>query len=261
MTKKYIKQNYKELGQSSERLLGNIEQERSDATEYLMFSKCGHFVVPEGVSSIKILALGASGGSGSAFGVLLNNAGEGGTAVSNALVATGETIEVFVGSQGCDGGLRNGGKGGQSIQGYYGGAAAPGVAGGGGGGGGASGAIRVRGDEVLIIAGGGGGGSGAGSGGVIGRGGAGGSFGMDGRGLSPGKTSGGVGSRGGDGPKVSELGSGGGGGGLCGGGAGSTCDLGSSGGGAGGSGTVVGSLSINGGGRSDGAVIISFVRD
>ena len=222
------------------------------------YTESSIFVVPEGVSELRIFAVGASGGSGNGFGVLLNNGGEGGTAVSNIGVSAGESLEVFVGVRGQDGSLPEGGNGGCSASGFEGGTAASGKAGGGGGGGGASGVIRIRGDEVLVVAGGGGGGSGVGNGGLIGRGGAGGSFGTNGRGLSPGKVKQGRGTRGGDGPKDSLLGSGGGGGGIYGGGAGSGVDHTDSGGGAGGMGTVDAGLSSNGGGNSNGRVIISY---
>jgi hypothetical protein len=222
------------------------------------YSSNDHFVVPDGVTELKIFAVGASGGSGNGFGVLLNNSGEGGTAVSNIKVSVGESLEIFVGMRGQDGGLPLGGQGGSSTLGFEGGTAAPGKAGGGGGGGGASGAIRVRGEEVIVVAGGGGGGSGVGNGGVIGRGGAGGSFGTSGHGLSPGKVDHGSGTRGGSGPLDSELGSGGGGGGVYGGGAGSSMDLQASGGGAGGTGTLEGGLSSDGGGQASGLVVISF---
>lgn len=221
------------------------------------FEKSGHFVVPDGVTELRIFAVGALGGSGNGFGVLLNNGGEGGIAVSNVKVCPGESLEIFVGARGQDGGVPEGGLGGRSATGFEGGTAAPGKAGGGGGGGGASGAVRVRGDEVLVIAGGGGGGCGVGNGGVIGRGGAGGSFGTNGRGLAPGKIKNGYGTQGGHGPVDSDFGSGGGGGGLYGGGAGSELDAELSGGGAGGTGTVEGGLSVNGGGKSQGVVMVS----
>lgn len=224
----------------------------------LEFNETQIFVVPEGVTKLRILAIGAAGGSGNGFGVLLGNGGEGGTAVSNIFVNHHESLEVFVGQKGGDGSCVEGGVGGKSINGFDGGTAATGHAGGGGGGGGASGVMRVISEEVLVVAGGGGGGSGVGNGGLIGRGGDGGSFGTNGHGLSPGKVKQGCGTRGGNGPDDSDLGSGGGGGGFYGGGAGSTCDINSSGGGAGGIGTVEGSMSSNGGGKGNGRVVISF---
>lgn len=225
----------------------------------LTFTKSEIIVIPEGVSEIRIFAVGASGGSGNGFGILLNNGGEGGTAVSNVSVSPGESLDVFVGVRGMDGELPDGGIGGCSAPGFEGGTAASGKAGGGGGGGGASGVIRVRGDEILVIAGGGGGGSGVGNGGLIGRGGAGGSFGTNGRGMSPGKVKQGIGTRGGDGPQESNVGSGGGGGGFYGGGAGSSVDCALGGGGAGGTGTVEqGSVSLDGGGQANGLVIVSY---
>lgn len=235
----------------------------ANASEDLMrtsvrFTESDHFVVPLGVTQIRIFAIGAAGGSGNGFGVLLNNCGEGGVAVSNIDVSPGESLEIFIGQKGQDGSLPEGGQGGGSSSGYEGGSAASGKAGGGGGGGGASGAIRVRGEELLVVAGGGGGGSGVGNGGVIGRGGAGGSFATNGRGLSPGKVQHGNGTRGANGPLNSDFGSGGGGGGLYGGGAGSANDEQQGGGGAGGTGTVDVGLSANGGGQAEGLVIVSF---
>lgn len=150
--------------------------------DVLVFTQYTHFLVPKGVKCIKILAVGASGGSGNAFGVVLNNAGEGGTAISNIDVNAGETIEIFVGARGDDGDFPEGGEGGASIKKFEGGKAANGQAGGGGGGG------------------------------------------------------------------------------LFGGGAGSSRDCDSSGGGGGGSGTVVGNLSTNGGGRSDGVVMLTLIK-
>ena len=220
------------------------------------------FVVPKGVTQLRIYAVGAAGGCGNGFGVLLNNSGEGGVAVSNVKVRPGESIEIFVGKRGCDGSLPEGGLGGDSLTDFKGGSAAPGQAGGGGGGGGASGAIRVCGEELLVLAGGGGGGSGVGDGGNIGRGGAGGSFGTNGRGIERSRArsqqanfddenrsaapSNGI-----------SYGSGGGGGGWHGGVSGLSLDQANT-GGEGGSGTIEGSLSSNGGGQLDGLVIVSF---
>lgn len=232
--------------------------QRNVGRQTVAFSSNDHFVVPEGVTELRIFAVGASGGAGNGFGILLNNGGEGGTAVSNVKVSSGESLEIFVGVRGQDGDLPDGGQGGSSTSGFEGGTAAPGKAGGGGGGGGASGAIRVRGEEVLVVAGGGGGGSGVGNGGLIGRGGAGGSFGTNGRGLSPGKVRHGSGTRGGNGPAGSDYGSGGGGGGLYGGGAGSDSDQQFSGGGAGGTGTLECGVSTDGGGQLNGVVLVSF---
>jgi len=235
-----------------------VVQKSGGRTVTLEFDSTQIFVVPEGVTKLRILAIGASGGSGNGFGVLLGNGGEGGTAVSNISVTQNESLEVFVGEQGGDGCKVDGGLGGESVTGFEGGSAASGRAGGGGGGGGASGVMRVISEEVLVVAGGGGGGSGVGDGGIIGRGGQGGSFGTNGRGLSPGLVKQGCGTRGGSGSDSSSLGSGGGGGGFYGGGAGSTCDINSSGGGAGGIGTVHGTMSTNGGGKGHGKVVLTY---
>lgn len=222
----------------------------------LVFQKSTIFVVPQGVHQLKIVAVGASGGSGNAFGVLLNNGGAGGTAVLGVAVNPGESLEIFVGARGQDGGLPEGGSGGCSTSGFEGGAAASGHAGGGGGGGGASGTIRVIGEEIMVVAGGGGGGSGAGNGGLIGCGGVGGSFATDGRGISPGKVRHGLGTQGGF--SVQGLGSGGGGGGYYGGGAGTQEGQQASGGGAGGVGTLDHGLSMNGGGKGEGVVVLYY---
>lgn len=258
-----MKQQFNKMDSNSEMLCGvaftnEVKVQRDVGRQSATYTSNDHFVVPIDVTELRIFAVGASGGSGNGFGVLLNNGGEGGTAVSNIKVSPGETLEIFVGVRGKDGSLPDGGQGGGSASGFEGGTAAPGKAGGGGGGGGASGAIRVRGEEVLVVAGGGGGGSGVGNGGLIGRGGAGGSFGTSGRGLAPGKVRHGCGTRGGSGPIDSDFGSGGGGGGLYGGGAGSDIDLKSSGGGAGGTGTLAGGVSLDGGGQDNGVVLVSF---
>ncbi len=213
------------IDQAMQTLHSQIRKDRIN----VVFESSDMFVVPEGVASIRIFAVGASGGSGNGFGVLLNNGGDGGAAVSNVKVNPGESLEIFVGERGQDGDLPKGGAGGRSAPGFEGGTAAAGKAGGGGGGGGASGVTRVRGNETLIIAGGGGGGSGVGDGGVIGRGSAGGSYGTNGQGLKPAQihgddiddsTRGGDASAG-DGASEIKQGSGGGGGGLYGGSAGS----------------------------------------
>jgi hypothetical protein len=260
-----VKQQFNKTDQNIDKLFGvsllnEANVQREVGRQIATYVSNDHFVVPVDVTELRIFAMGASGGSGNGFGVLLNNGGEGGTAVSNIKVSPGETLEIFVGVRGEDGSLPNGGHGGGSTSGFVGGTAAPGKAGGGGGGGGASGAIRVRGEEVLVVAGGGGGGSGVGNGGLIGRGGAGGSFGTSGRGLVQGKVRHGCGTRGGSGPIDSNFGSGGGGGGLYGGGAGSSLDLKSSGGGAGGTGTLERGLSSDGGGQANSIVLVSFDR-
>jgi len=242
------------IAQTGQALIRDVDTS-DPSRQSVRYTANDHFVVPIGVTQIRIFAIGASGGAGNGFGVLLNNCGEGGVAVSNIDVSPGESLEIFVGKKGQDGSLPDGGLGGESSSGFEGGSVASGKAGGGGG---ASGAIRVRGEELLVVAGGGGGGSGVGNGGVIGRGGAGGSFATNGRGLAPGKVQNGNGSRGANGPDNSDFGSGGGGGGLYGGGAGSSTDEKQSGGGAGGTGTVDTGLSVNGGGQAEGLVVISF---
>ena len=225
----------------------------------LSYSGDGLFVVPIGVNELKIYAVGASGGAGNGFGVLLNNGGDGGTVVSNIKVYAGESLEIFVGVRGQDGGLPDGGLGGVSTEGFKGATAVAGKASGGGGGGGASGAIRVLGEELLVIAGGGGGGGGVGRGGLIGRGGAGGSFGQNGRGLAQVKVRHDHASNGDREPPESLVGGGGGGGGgggRYGGGTGSDLDIQSS--GAGVTGIHEGGLSAGSGGHVDALVVISF---
>lgn len=159
----------------------SIEQSRKS----VVFKQSGVFVVPNNVDEIRVFAVGAPGGSGNGFGVLLNNGGNGGSAVSNIKVRPDESLAIYVGERGQDGALPKGGVGGCSALGFRGGAAATGNAGGGGGGGGASGLVRICGEEILLIAGGGGGGSGAGVGGIIGRAPTGGSFGTNSSGVSP----------------------------------------------------------------------------
>ncbi|MFT5572338.1 MAG: hypothetical protein ACI9FR_001261 [Cryomorphaceae bacterium] len=126
----------------------NVELDRISVE----FSESTIFVVPQGVEQLKIVVIGASGETGNGFGVLLNNGGEGRSAVSNIDSNPDESLEIFVGVRGQDGGQPKGGIGGSSTSGFEGGAAASGTAGGGGG---ASGAIRILGEEVLVVAGGG----------------------------------------------------------------------------------------------------------
>jgi len=87
---------------------------KNEGKQTIAFTNNGHFVVPVGVTELRIFAVGASGGSGNGFGVLLNNGGEGGTAVSNVKVSSGESLEIFIGVRGQDGGLPEGGHGGGS---------------------------------------------------------------------------------------------------------------------------------------------------
>jgi len=95
--------------------------QRNVGRQTVAFSSNDHFVVPEGVTELRIFAVGASGGAGNGFGILLNNGGEGGTAVSNVKVSSGESLEIFVGVRGQDGDLPDGGQGGSSTSGFEGG--------------------------------------------------------------------------------------------------------------------------------------------
>ena len=109
------------------------------------------FVVPPGVSSIHIQAWGAEG----ATVVTDAPAGLGGFAEGDLDVAPGQTLEIFVGGQGCVQFSSTLGCGG-----FNGGGDAGGAAEGRGGGGGAS-DVRIFGatldDRVIVAAGGGGG--------------------------------------------------------------------------------------------------------
>jgi len=203
------------------------------------------FVVPAGVTSITVEALGAQGGSAGAVA-----GGLGGSATATLAVTPGEQLQVNVGGQGGSpaGGCNGGGGGGAPVAGS-----------GGRGGGGASdvrrGAFALA--DRLVVAGGGGGGGGALAG--VGGGGGGAGGGVTGGGGGGGVTTfgggGGPGTQFGPGAGGSTNGSpgtagsgGGGGGGLFGGGGGGGGGVagggGPGGGGGGGSGFVPGGCTI-----------------
>ena len=183
------------------------------------------FIVPAGITSLGIDAVGASG-----LGIPNNAGGSGGRVLATLPVAPSETLTIVVGGNGALG---------PSGGGFNGGAAGGGPDGRGGGG---ASDIR-RGSARVIIAGGGGGegltpfGNGGSGGGLVGGMGtgscggggggtqsAGGAGGTGGSGGGPG-SSGTSGTGGQGGPVVAPLtrGGGGGGGGYFGGGGGGTC--------------------------------------
>jgi hypothetical protein len=139
-----------------------------DATSFSFTGAAQNYTVPPNVCSIKIVAAGAQGGSGSLASEVLGDdlpGGLGGVAVTEINVNPGEVVQVNVGGQGGNGAWTQsadeGGKGGWN-------GGAPGGAGGsagGGGAGGGGGASDVRqggtGLDARVIVGGGGGGSGA----------------------------------------------------------------------------------------------------
>src|SRR3954451_496306 len=121
------------------------------------------FVVPATVSQLTIQAFGALGGQGSPVGGT-SRSGTGGSVTATFAVTPGETLAVFVGSQGgtsTDG--LSGGPGGFNGGGDGGAGALGPIAAGGGGGGGAS-DVRQGGSDLanrIIVAGGGAGGGGS----------------------------------------------------------------------------------------------------
>ncbi|MGA8797135.1 MAG: glycine-rich protein [Candidatus Cybelea sp.] len=191
------------------------------------FSYTGHkqtFTVPPGVTTIKIIALGASGGASTGGYGTRGVGGNGGRVKATIPVASDEKLAVFVGGQGGTASAFNGGAPGGSTSGS-----------GGGGRGGAS-DVREGGDKLadrVVVAGGtgngglGGGGVGGTGGGQCypngsdGCGGGGGSQSAGGVGGGGGDRNGfargnqgdpGKGGRGGDGPRGMYTGGGGGGG-------------------------------------------------
>lgn len=211
------------------------------------------WTVPAGVTSIDVLAYGASGGNGSATPQNLTARLGGHGALVNAVsltVAPGDSIRIVVGGQGVSG---TGGAGGQGGFGGGGNGTGGNMSGGGGG----MSAVYRNTSTPLVFAGGGGGGGanvGTGSGGAGGAGGA--PNGVLGSASANGNAGGGggTGSSGGTGGTAADnashdgsnglllvggqggsIGGGGGGGGYFGGGGGSGSSGGASGGGGGGS--------------------------
>ena len=111
------------------------------------------FVVPAGVSSVTIVATGASGGPG--FGAAAGTGGLGGRTTATVSVTPGASLTVRVGGQGIG-----------FVGGFNGGGGSTGV---GGGAGGAS-SVRDGATPLVVVGGGGGGGAEAGGGASVGGG-------------------------------------------------------------------------------------------
>jgi MBG domain (YGX type) len=220
--------------------------------------KAVEYTVPDGVTSLSVVAGGAAGGFGpSSSGGGQSGAGRGSAKKAYLDVTPGATYSVVVGCQGTKGhdadfldvdgggggfGLISGGGGGKGSGDIF-----PVGGAGGGGGGGASGvatAFPLTENGVLLVAGGGGGGGGSGRYGAGGTGGTGDHTGGGGSGLGAGGGGGlgavggspvGANGGGGGGSCCLKLGGGGGGGGggLQGGGGGGGGDTGGGGGGGG----------------------------
>ena len=123
------------------------------------------WLVPAGVHSIDVTAVGGAGGAGGDFqdGIYGGSGGAGATVTTTIFVTPGDTIDITIGLAGGDGGgIFDAGDGGDGYavggDGAYGGIGANS-----GGGGGGSSAVQIDGDLVpAVIAGGGGGGGGRG---------------------------------------------------------------------------------------------------
>jgi hypothetical protein len=255
--------------------LAAVPAEAGASTQVFTFTGAPQtFIVPAGVTSLTIDALGAQGGQAEDA----TGGGLGGEALATIAVAPGELLQINVGGQPpsgnpAPGGFNGGGAGGT--------ASGPGTLNGGGGGGGAS-DVRQGGTALanrVVVAGGGGGGGG--SAGPCTGGAGGGSAGGDGSPCSnleghggtqiapgaPGNSGGGAGASGtgGAGGDFSGGGGGthsggGGGGGLFGGGGGSgSASFFAGGGGGGGSGFTPAGTGLTAGVRSgNGQVTISY---
>ncbi len=242
-----------------------------DGTETFDFTGSEQtWVVPDDVCEVTVDAYGAQGGDGGDVDIPRQNddlGALGGRATATIAVTPGETLYVYVGGQGGDGGFDpgTGGAGGFNDGGDG------GTAGGaGGGGGGGASDVRQGGsswDDTVVIAGGGGGGGGGLDGGD--GGGGGGTSGADGNDSldDPAATGGGGGTQvahgadGTDSGGETYAGGGGGGAGWYGGGGGGAGWYGGGGGG-GGSGHGPAGVSLEAGVRSgDGQVTISFQPD
>jgi len=207
------------------------------------------FTVPQGVSSISVVATGAGGATGSAIFGTGGAGGVGAVATATLAVTPGETLYVNVGGpgNGSTGGFNGGGAGGAGVAGGGGGGGASDirtnaslasrlvVAAGGAGGGGR---VNAGAGGAATASGGNGGGSGGAGGGAAGTPTSGGGGGGPGVicffGCSPVGSGGGtgtLGAGGGGGPKASGGGGGGGGGGFYGGGGGGSGLTGGGGGG------------------------------
>ena len=122
-----------------------------------------NWLVPAGVYSIDVTAVGGAGGAGGDFlnsGLYGGSGGAGATVTSTIFVTPGETIDITIGLAGDDGGAVFAFGAGGAGYGVGGDGAYGGVGANGGGGGGGSTAVQVDGDvgPVVIAAGGGGGG-------------------------------------------------------------------------------------------------------
>jgi hypothetical protein len=117
------------------------------------FTSSGTFTVPDGVTSVRVDAVGAGGGENDdePIGSI---GGPGGEAAGTVVVTPGEALSVLVGGKGAPSDGGNGGSGGA------GGGGGGGTVGGSSGGGGGGGRSEVdRGSTRLLVAGGGGGAS------------------------------------------------------------------------------------------------------
>lgn len=216
-----------------------------------------NFVVPAGVTSILVSAVGASGADGTLYGVT-SKGGEGGSASATIAVTPGETLTIIVGSTDGTGGGGAKGTGGNAgngggrsaveragtpliVAGGGGGAGSSHLCGNGGNGGGASGGK-----------GGNSGGNIGGSGGSGGTGGAGGATVFSTAGSAGTATDGGKGGNGTNGGGGGGGGYGGGGGGGGGGGIGGAC-------GGGGGGYAPGGTTTAGGNVGNGRVYIDIL--
>jgi hypothetical protein len=122
------------------------------------------FTVPDGVSSLDVVAVGAAGGAGSNGGGPHSSGGAGASVEDTSVSVTGgEVLPVVVGGVGGDGTVTNGGSGGAPGGGAGGDfpSGNPAAQNDGGGGGGYSGLFDATNSPLVIAAGGGGGGGGS----------------------------------------------------------------------------------------------------
>jgi hypothetical protein len=224
------------------------------------------WVVPSGVTSVTLKAIGGGGGNGDTSGALGGNGGLGAEASRGVAVTPGSTLTVIVGAHGANATSTAGGSGGAGAS--AGGAGGTGGTYGGGGGGGSS-EVRFGGSVLITGPGGGGGGGGCVSSttanGAGGNGAAAGSA-----GAACGGTAGSAGAAGNqstgtgqDGAAGAAGAGGGGGGGALGGGGGNvtTAAAGGGSGGGGGGGSILSGSSLTGtlgALNADGAVYISY---
>lgn len=234
-------------------LVAGAESAQADSVTFGFTGTEQMFVVPAGVTSLNVRAVGAHGGTGDQnFNQARRVGGAGAVATADLAVTPGQVLFIEVGGHGRDGADIGAGLGG--FNGGGGGALANGTGGGAGGGGGASDVRTVPRSDAesmasrLIVAGGGGGSGAQGSitAGLAGAGGASGQPGQDG------EVTGATGpSRGGTGATPGAAGAGGAGGGSpTAGKAGSAGVLGV--GGGGGDGAVSGGGSVGGAGGGGG---------